>query len=151
MQQASACAAGASQTAEHAPEDYMSLRALSALDTAQLHPVTVFLLRELDSTKAELRALRAQRNDDDGEPVDEACGGKRRRAAQDQAFELYKKFDTLPGDGLVNIHVVALLYGCSVASIWRHLRVGLIPEPERRGGQTRWRVGTLRAALRSAQ
>jgi len=55
-------------------------------------------------------------------------------------------FDALPDAAEVRVPVVAALYGCSVATIWRRVRNGDIPEPRRRGGITSWPVGPLRAA-----
>lgn len=55
-------------------------------------------------------------------------------------------FDQLPDSADVKISVVAGLYSCSPATVWRHVKTGLIPPPVKRLGGTRWVVGTLRAA-----
>nr|WP_062081305.1 hypothetical protein [Caballeronia udeis] len=59
-------------------------------------------------------------------------------------------FDSMPASALVDVKVVAGLYGCSVPTIWRRAASGLLPKPEKHGGTTRWRVGDLRQALSSA-
>jgi hypothetical protein len=61
--------------------------------------------------------------------------------------EQFLMFDQLPDVSLVDIHVVALLIGCSVATAWRRVRGGVPQQPEHFGGRTRWRVSILRAAL----
>lgn len=53
-------------------------------------------------------------------------------------------FDSLPDSAEVRIPVVAALYGCSVPTVWRRVRQGLIPEPIRRRGITSFGVGDLR-------
>lgn len=101
-----------------------------------------FVLRELADVQAENLALKAQLR---------ARGG-----ASDAAVaypvghdmpEQFLMFDQLPDDSLVDIHVVALLIGCSVPTAWRRVRTGLLPQPEHFGGTTRWRVSLLRAEL----
>jgi predicted DNA-binding transcriptional regulator AlpA len=55
-------------------------------------------------------------------------------------------FDVLPDSAEVRVPVVAALYGCSVATVWRRVRNGDLPAPVRRAGITSWRVGELRRA-----
>jgi predicted DNA-binding transcriptional regulator AlpA len=59
-------------------------------------------------------------------------------------------FDALPDSALVDIKVLSAISGRSVASTWRDLRAGRIPQPLRIGlNSTRWRVGDIRAHLAS--
>lgn len=56
-------------------------------------------------------------------------------------------FDDLPDSAHVDVTTVASLRGCSVPSVWRHARLGLLPKPHRVGlRMARWNVGELRAA-----
>jgi predicted DNA-binding transcriptional regulator AlpA len=57
-------------------------------------------------------------------------------------------FDTLPDAAHVDVHTVAMLFGCSVPTIWLRLRKGDLPAPRKFGAHTRWNVGELRAALK---
>jgi len=57
-------------------------------------------------------------------------------------------FDSLPNSAHVRLPMLEQLYGCSSASIWRHVKTGLIPAPRKFGARiTAWNVGELRAAL----
>lgn len=55
-------------------------------------------------------------------------------------------FDDLPDSAYVGVRVVAGLRGQSVPTVWRHVKSGLLPKPEKIGGSARWRVGDLRIA-----
>jgi predicted DNA-binding transcriptional regulator AlpA len=55
-------------------------------------------------------------------------------------------FSSLPEEAYVSVATVAALHDCHTATVWRHVKQGLIPPPERIGGITRWRVSTLRGA-----
>ncbi|MDE1947401.1 MAG: transcriptional regulator [Burkholderiales bacterium] len=57
-----------------------------------------------------------------------------------------QSFDTLPDSAKVPVQVVAAVEGVSVVTIWRRAAAGLLPQPEKIGGTTRWTVGDLRAA-----
>ena len=57
-----------------------------------------------------------------------------------------RNFDALPDAAEVRIPVVAALYGCSIATVWRRVKSGDIPPPRKRGGITSWPVGPLRKA-----
>ncbi len=57
-------------------------------------------------------------------------------------------FDRLPDSAHVRLPVVCGLRGCSPATVWRHVKAGLIPKPEKIGlNISAWRVGSLRRAL----
>jgi hypothetical protein len=56
--------------------------------------------------------------------------------------------DSLPDSALVNQIVVEGAAGCSSATVWRWVKLGLLPQPIRRGRTTRWQVGQLRLALK---
>jgi len=58
-----------------------------------------------------------------------------------------KNFDLLPNEADVRLPVVAALYGCSPATIWRRVKSGHIPAPVKRSVRvTAWNVGMLRKA-----
>ncbi|TCK36676.1 hypothetical protein B0G84_5689 [Paraburkholderia sp. BL8N3] len=82
----------------------------------------------VDQLEAEVRALKTQL-----------------ALAENPLPDAFRLFDQLPDDALVDVKVVALLEGCSVATAWRRLAAKMLPEPEHIGNMTRWRVGTLRA------
>ena len=57
-------------------------------------------------------------------------------------------FDSLPDCAHVRLPIVAALRGSSPATIWRHVKSGLLPAPVKLGpNTTAWRVGDLRRAL----
>lgn len=59
-----------------------------------------------------------------------------------------KNFDSLPNSAHVRLPVVAALYACSPATVWRRLKDGGIPTPKKLSDRvTAWNVGELRAAL----
>lgn len=55
-------------------------------------------------------------------------------------------FDKLPDSAKVPVQVVAAREGISTVTVWRRAAAGLLPQPHRVGGTTRWIVGELRAA-----
>jgi predicted DNA-binding transcriptional regulator AlpA len=59
-------------------------------------------------------------------------------------------FPLLPDEALIEIRTVSALLGRSRASIWRDVATGRLPAPIKLGGSTRWRVGSVRAALGGA-
>lgn len=61
-----------------------------------------------------------------------------------------RNFDALPDSAEVRVPVVAALFGCSVATVWRRTRDGKLPMPKRRGGITSWTAGELRRAQAAA-
>ncbi|CAG9269358.1 helix-turn-helix transcriptional regulator [Paraburkholderia caribensis] len=56
-------------------------------------------------------------------------------------------FDQLPDLAYVDVRTVAGLFGCSVPTVWRRIKDGMLPTPRKFGSMTRWNVGELRAAL----
>lgn len=56
-------------------------------------------------------------------------------------------FATKPDYAKARVKTVAALYECSVPTVWRRVKSGLIPAPHRCGGTTVWNVGDLRRAL----
>jgi predicted DNA-binding transcriptional regulator AlpA len=60
-----------------------------------------------------------------------------------------RHFDQLPDSAHVRQPVVEALFGYSASTVWRRVRDGLLPKPERLGPRTSaWNVGKLRRALR---
>lgn len=58
-------------------------------------------------------------------------------------------FDQLPDSANVRAKTVALIRGCSAATVWRHVQEGLLPKPRKLSpGLTVWNVGELRACMR---
>lgn len=58
------------------------------------------------------------------------------------------KFDSLPDAAHVRLPVVLTLYACSRATVWRHVKAGLIPAPIKFSERiTAWNVGVLRKHL----
>jgi predicted DNA-binding transcriptional regulator AlpA len=57
-------------------------------------------------------------------------------------------FHALPDEAYVRLPVVAALYGCSTATVWRRVKEGHIDSPRKLGARTTcWNVGQLRKAL----
>lgn len=60
-----------------------------------------------------------------------------------------RRFDTLPEAAHVRLPVVAALFACSPATVWRRTKSGTLPAPRKLSeGVTAWRVSELRQALR---
>ncbi len=57
------------------------------------------------------------------------------------------EFDTLPDLARASLPLVCSLYDVGPATVWRRVKSGLIPQPIKEGGSTRWIVGDLRKAL----
>lgn len=58
-------------------------------------------------------------------------------------------FDSLPDSAHVRVPVVAALRGCTVNTVWRHVKLGLVPAPKKLGPQiTAWNVGELREYMK---
>jgi predicted DNA-binding transcriptional regulator AlpA len=57
-------------------------------------------------------------------------------------------FDSLPDSAHVRLPVVAAWRSSSPATVWRHVKAGLLPAPVKLGpNTTAWRVGDLRRAM----
>lgn len=57
-------------------------------------------------------------------------------------------FDQLPDSANVRLPVVMALFGCSRATVWRRVKVGLWPSPLKFGGRLAlWNVGQIRKLL----
>lgn len=60
----------------------------------------------------------------------------------------FENFDRLPDAGYVKQRVVQALFACSAATLWRRVRTGLIPPPDKLSARSNgWNVGRLRKAL----
>lgn len=65
-----------------------------------------------------------------------------------QLTEALIQFDQLPNSANVRLPVVMALYGISPATVWRNVKSGNIPKPNKLTTRTTvWNVGDLRAAL----
>ncbi len=63
-------------------------------------------------------------------------------------IETLSNFDSLPDEANARLPVVAALYGCSPASVWRMVKRKTIPAPRKLSERiTVWNVGELRRAL----
>jgi predicted DNA-binding transcriptional regulator AlpA len=57
-------------------------------------------------------------------------------------------FGKLPDEALIDAKGIAVLFCCSVNTIWRRTKEGKLPAPIKISDQqTRWRVGGIRKAL----
>lgn len=60
----------------------------------------------------------------------------------------FANFDSLPDAANVRLPVVAALFACSPATVWRRVKSGTLPAPRKLSeGVTAWRVAELRKAL----
>lgn len=58
------------------------------------------------------------------------------------------QFDSLPDSALIDVKVFSALACRSEPSLWRDLKLGLIPKPFSTGpNSTRWKVADIRAYL----
>lgn len=59
-----------------------------------------------------------------------------------------KNFDSLPDSAMVRKPVVAALFGCSIATVYRMVKRGTLPAPRKISERVAtWSVGDLRKAL----
>lgn len=59
-----------------------------------------------------------------------------------------RNFDTLPDSANVRVPVVAVLFACSVPTVWRRAKNGTLPPARKLSeGVTAWNVGELRKVL----
>lgn len=72
------------------------------------------------------------------------------RKFSNTTLETLKVLDQLPDSARVRIGVVAALRACSIETVYRHIKQGKIPRPEKLGGATVWRLGDVRAHLGEA-
>lgn len=62
--------------------------------------------------------------------------------------EALKNFDQLPNSAFIRLPVLQGLYGISSASVWRGVKKGTIPAPNKLSERcTAWNVGLVRKAL----
>ena len=62
--------------------------------------------------------------------------------------DAFRNFDASPDAANVRLPVVAALFACSPATIWRRVKSGTLPAPRKLSeGVTAWNVGELRKAL----
>ena len=74
------------------------------------------------------------------------------KKSQNSIPEALKNFDQLPDSAQVRLPVVMALYGCSAATIWRGIKSGHIPKPQKLTPRTSsWNVGKLRRAINGNQ
>ena len=58
-----------------------------------------------------------------------------------------EQFDSLPDSAYVRLPVVAALNGVSAPTVWRWVKAGRLPMPQKLGpNTTAWNVGDLRRA-----
>lgn len=63
--------------------------------------------------------------------------------------EVLKDFDLLPDAANVRQPIVEALFDCSPATVWRGVKAGRIPKPDKFSPRiTTWNVGRLRGTLR---
>jgi predicted DNA-binding transcriptional regulator AlpA len=75
----------------------------------------------------------------------------RGRNAKETLTVSVKAFDDMPDSALVDIKVVSLVCGQSVNTTWRRAREGKLTPIKTGPNSTRFRVGEIRAFLRSLQ
>jgi predicted DNA-binding transcriptional regulator AlpA len=74
---------------------------------------------------------------------------QKRAARQQRITNTLARWDSLPDDAHVRVVTVAALFDCSVPTIWRWAKVGILPKPHKVSAQmTAWKVGEVRAARR---
>ncbi len=63
-----------------------------------------------------------------------------------------RHFDSLPDSANVRLPVVAALFACASATVWRRVKLGTLPTPRKLGARvTAWNVGELRRVLNQNQ
>lgn len=66
--------------------------------------------------------------------------------------EYLTNFDQLPNSANIRLPIVCGLYGCSPATVWRHVKTGIIPKPRKITPRTTaWNVGELRDSLKNRE
>lgn len=61
---------------------------------------------------------------------------------------LLANFEHSPDDARARLPVVAALFACSPATVWRRVKAGSLPAPRKDGRITYWLAGELRAKLK---
>jgi predicted DNA-binding transcriptional regulator AlpA len=56
-----------------------------------------------------------------------------------------------PSDRLLRVKEVAAALACSVASVWRRVADGTIPQPVKIGGMTRWPQSEITSVIERAK
>jgi predicted DNA-binding transcriptional regulator AlpA len=60
-----------------------------------------------------------------------------------------RNWQSLPDDAVVDVKTVSTMLGRSVASIWRDVSIGRLPQPKRFTARcSRWPVGVIRVHLK---
>ena len=79
------------------------------------------------------------------QPEDAVVAIDKKKPRVDPALTM---FDALPDTAHVRLPVVLALYACSRATVWRHVKAGIIPAPIKFSARiTAWQVGALRKHL----
>lgn len=61
-----------------------------------------------------------------------------------------RHFDALPDSAYVRLPVIQGLDACSPATVWRRVKAGTFPAPEKlSAGISAWNVGVIRAARKA--
>jgi len=72
----------------------------------------------------------------------------RKAAKAQRTRESLKHFDDLPNSAHVRLPVLCALKACGPATVWRHVRLNLLPRPVHLGPKiSGWNVGELREHL----
>lgn len=69
------------------------------------------------------------------------------KATKASVPEVLKHIDDYPDDAQVRLPVVMALFGCSASTVWRGVKSGHIPKPDKLTPRTTsWNLGRLRHA-----
>lgn len=76
----------------------------------------------------------------------------RKRALEERDWQIAERFHRLSNASYISIRVLSFVLHRSVASLWRDVAAGRLPQPVKIGpNSTRFLVGSIREALRSRQ
>lgn len=82
-------------------------------------------------------------------PLSEAERKKRAATRKQNRANAVQNFDHLPDSAGVRADVVAKVFDCGIATVWRRARTGRLPKPYKPSAQaTLFNVGELREKLR---
>lgn len=74
--------------------------------------------------------------------------GSRLPVAASSIPDALRNFESLPDSAFVRLPVVAGLFACSPATVWRRVKSGILPTPRKLSeAVTAWNVGQIRKAL----